>query len=250
MIVKEPQPVECCSLLNGYVCKIYNILHTSPIYIYIYNAEITLKRISQLCCFNRIPIRIPKSCRTLLLKLLAMRFAGRIPRVEYGVEQLGHLPYPRLGHSDQSKYDRVLSLSSIIRANIRRLARSHADLDTLCQQLPCHHARKETSSSEKVRSHINSKLMQNDVKAAIRVVASYDTIHEVTPEVLQSHRPTRLSEREDSLAPTIPADNIAVSADQNNIMRSLPSFFGGCRSGGIDGLRPAHLLNLILQLKP
>ena len=46
------------------------------------------------------------------------------------------------------------------------------------------------------------------------------------------------------MAPTIPADNVAVSADQNKIMRSLRSFSRGC-CGGIGGLRPAHLLDLV-----
>ena len=56
-----------------------------------------------------------------------------------------------------------------------------------------------------------------DKKAAIQDVASGNTFLEVTQEVLQSlmfmHRP----ELEDSLASTIPADIIAVSADLNKI---------------------------------
>ena len=113
------------------------------------------------------------------------------------------------------------SLSSIIRANLRRLTCSPADRDTPCQQLPRHHARKETSSSENLRSHINSNLKLNNVKATIAVVASDDTVLEVTPEVLQSLRPKHPTEPEDSQESTIPADNIPVSADQNKTMRSL-----------------------------
>ena len=46
------------------------------------------------------------------------------------------------------------------------------------------------------------------------------------------------------MTPTIPAENIAVTADYKKIIRSLRSFSGGC-CGGIDGLRPAHLLDLV-----
>ena len=86
--------------------------------------------------------------------------------------------------------------------------------------------------------------MLNDVNAAIRVVASDDAVLEVTSEVLQSLRIRHPPDPEDSLAPTISVDNIAVSADYDEIMRSLWSLSSGC-CGGIDGLRPAHLLNLV-----
>ena len=46
------------------------------------------------------------------------------------------------------------------------------------------------------------------------------------------------------MTPIIPAENIAVAADEKKIIRSLRSFSGGC-CGGIDGLRPAHLLDLV-----
>ena len=86
--------------------------------------------------------------------------------------------------------------------------------------------------------------MLNYVKAAIRAVASDDTVFEVTPEVLQSLRLNHPPKTEDYMTPTTPADNIAALADQNKIMRSLRSFSGDC-CGGIDGLRPAHILDLV-----
>ena len=52
------------------------------------------------------------------------------------------------------------------------------------------------------------------------------------------------SEPEDSVTPIIPSENIAVTADEKKIIISLRSFSGGC-CGGIDVLRPAHLLDLV-----
>ena len=101
------------------------------------------------------------------------------------------------------------------------------------KQLPCHQASRESSPSENLRSHVNTRLMLNDIKAAIRVVSSDDAVLEVTPEVLQALILKHPSEPEDSVTPIIPAENIAVTADENKIIRSLRSFCGGC-CGGID----------------
>ena len=106
------------------------------------------------------------------------------------------------------------SLSSVIRSNLKRLTQSPFDPSTLCQQLPCHQARRESSPSEYLRSHINTKLMLNDIKAAIRVVSSDDNVLEVTPDVLQALMLRHPSEPEDSVTLIIPAENIAVTADE------------------------------------
>ena len=86
--------------------------------------------------------------------------------------------------------------------------------------------------------------MLNDIKAVIRVVSSDDTVLEVTPEVLQALMLRHPSEPEDSVTPIIPAESIAVTADEKKIIRSLRSFSDGC-CGGIDGLRPAHIFDLV-----
>ena len=86
--------------------------------------------------------------------------------------------------------------------------------------------------------------MLNDIKAAIRVVSSDDTVLEVTPEVRQALMPRHPSVPKDSVTPITPVENIALTADAKKIIQSLRSFSGVC-CGGIDGLRPAHLLELV-----
>ena len=86
--------------------------------------------------------------------------------------------------------------------------------------------------------------MPNDVMAAIRVMASDDTVLEVTPEVRQALWLMHPSEPEDLVTPNIPADNIAVTADEKKTIRSLRSFSGAC-CGGIDALRSSLLLDLV-----
>ena len=205
------------------------------------NTDNVLKRISQLRCFYRIPIQIPISCRIPVAEAIDRTITSASNAdwnnvVSFPILALGVPISPSNAGS---------SLSSVIRANLKRLTRSPFDLSTLCQQLPCHPARRESPPSENFRSHVNTKLMLNDIKAAIRVVSSYDTVLEVTPEVLQALILKHPSEPEDSVTPIIPAENIAVTADDKKIIRSLRSFSGGC-CGGIDGLRPAHLLHLVV----
>ena len=204
------------------------------------NADNILKRISQLRCLYRIPIRIPKSCRIPVAEVI-----DRTITSASNMDCNNLVSFPILALSVPiSPNNAVSSLSSVIRANLKRLTQSPFDPSTLCQQLSCHQAGRESSPSENLRSHINTKLMFNDIKAAIRVVSSDDTVLEVSPEVLQALTLRHPSEPEDSVTPIIPTESIAVTADEKKIIRSLRSFSGGC-CGGIDGLRPAHLLDLV-----
>ena len=213
------------------------------------NADNVLKRISQLRRFYRIPIRMPKSCRIPVAEALAEAIDWTITLASNtywnNLVSFQILSYLILALGVPISPNNIgSSLSSVIRANLKRLTQSPFDPSTLCQQLPCHQARRESSPFENLRSHIDTKLMLNDIKAAIRVVSTDDTVLEVTPEVLQALMLKHPSEPEDSVTPIIPAKNIAVTADEKKIIRSLRPFSGGC-CGGIDGLRPAHLLDLV-----
>ena len=108
----------------------------------------------------------------------------------------------------------------------------------------CHQAHRESLPSENLRSHVNTKPMLNDIKEAIPVVSSDVTVLEVTPEVLQALMIRHPSEPEDSVTPIIPVKKIAVTADERKTIWSIRSFSSGC-CGGIDGLRPAHFLDIV-----
>ena len=206
------------------------------------NADYVQKRISQLRRFYRIPIRIPKSCRIPVAESID-RTITSASNTDWNNLVFFHILAMGVPISPNTTGS-PLSLSSVIRAYQRRLTQSPLDPNTLCQQLPCHQSRKESSPSENLRSNINTKLMLNDVKAAIRVVASDDTVLEVTSEVLQPLMLKHPSEPECSLTPIMPAENIAVTAHEKKTIRSLRSFSDGC-CGEIDGLRPAHLFDLV-----
>ena len=136
------------------------------------NADNVLKRISQLRRFLYIPIRIPKSCRIPVAEALAEAIDRTVTSASNtDWNNLVSFPMLALG-APISPNKSGSSLSSVIRANLRQLTQSPFDPSTLCQQLPCHQARRESSPSENLRSHINTNLMLNDIKAAIRVSVS------------------------------------------------------------------------------
>ena len=132
------------------------------------NADNILKRFSQLHSFYRIPIRIPKSCRIPVAEAIDGRIISASNTdwnnlVFFPMLAMGVLISPNTAGS---------SLSSVIHANLRRLVQSPFYPSNICQQLSCHQASRESSSSVNLRSNYDTKLMLNDVNVAIRVVAS------------------------------------------------------------------------------
>ena len=102
------------------------------------NADNVLKRISQLHRFYRIHIRIPKSCRIPVAEALAEAIDRTITSAS-NADSNNLVLFPILAFGVPiSPYTEGSSLSSVIRANLRRLAQSPFDPSTLCQQLPCH----------------------------------------------------------------------------------------------------------------
>ena len=67
-----------------------------------------------------------------------------------------------------------------------------------------------------------------DVRAAMLVVASDDTVLDVTPDVIQALMHKHTSEPEDSPTPIMPAENIAVTADEKKAIRYPRAFSSGC----------------------
>ena len=123
------------------------------------NADIILKQISQLCRFCRILIRIPKSFCFPFAEALADAIDRTLTSV-LSAEWNSFVFFPILALGVPiSPNTAGSSLSSIICPNLQHLTRSPSNPDNLCQHLPCHQARREMSSSDNLRSHINMKLM-------------------------------------------------------------------------------------------
>ena len=119
------------------------------------NADSVLKRISQLRRFYRIRIRIPKSCPIPVAEALSEANDRSITTASNtDWNNLVSCPILAFGPNNADS-----SLSSVIRANLKRLTQSPFVPSTFCQKLPCNQARRKSSSSENFRSLINTNLM-------------------------------------------------------------------------------------------
>ena len=96
------------------------------------------------------------------------------------------------------------------------------------------------ASTQSLRSLVHRKLSLGDVLAAIGVIASNDTVNDVTPEVLRAFHLKHPDAHADADFPPLPADINGFSASENDVVKVL-RHFAVDSSGGIDGLRPAHL---------
>ena len=131
-------------------------------------------------------------------------------------------------------------LASIVRSNLLKL---YSSFPTWTVSSPTNHHLSNMSPTQSLLSLVHRKLSLGDVSAAIRVMASDDTILDVTPEVLRSLRLKHPGAPAAADFPPFPPDINGFSASENDVVRVLSHFAVG-NSGGIDGLRPAHLRDL------
>ena len=91
---------------------------------------------------------------------------------------------------------------------------------------------------------VNSKLLVGDVTAAVRIIASDDSVITPTSEVVTAlrlkHPPAPLDLRP---PPTEPVTKTS-SVSEEEVMVALKSFRPSS-AGGVDGLRPGHLKDLV-----
>ena len=91
---------------------------------------------------------------------------------------------------------------------------------------------------------VNSKLLVGDVTAAVRIIASDDSVITPTSEVVTAlrlnHPPAPLDLRP---PPTEPVTKTS-SVSEEEVMVALKSFRPSS-AGGVDGLRPGHLMDLV-----
>ena len=97
---------------------------------------------------------------------------------------------------------------------------------------------------KRLRQLVNRHLSVNDVPAAVRAVASDNTLCDITPDVLeslQSRHPPAPSNIEIIPIPT----NIPSMTTSSQDIREAIRSFSGSSGGSVDGLRPIHLQDLI-----
>ena len=144
---------------------------------------------------------------------------------------------------------RTSKTAQVIHDNLRRhLLTSSTDI--LCQlwQLnhsPSYNRRPSAIDNQKrLRQLVNRHLSVNDVRAAVRAVASDDILCDITPDVLESLRSKRPPVPSNIEIIPISTHIPSMTTSSQDIREAIHSF-SGSSGGGVDGLRPIHLQDLI-----
>ena len=200
---------------------------------------------------NRVILRIPKSYRILAASALSYTIdnalSSQLPR---SWTKLFFFANEVFGIPTQSGNDyRTSKTAQRIHDDLRRhLLISSTDIP--CQLWQLNHSlsynRRPSAidNQKRLRQLVNRQLSVSDVPVAVRAVASDDILCDIAPdvlEVLQSKHPSAPSNIEIIPTPTDIPYMISSSQDIREAIRS----FSGCSGGGVDGLRPIHLQDLI-----
>ena len=202
---------------------------------------------------NRVFLRIPKSCRIQAASALSDTINNALSsQTPLSWTKLFFFAIDVFGIPTQSgNYHKTSKTAQKIQDNLRRhLLTSSTDI--LCQSGQLNHSlsynRRPSviDNHKRLRQLVNRHLSVNDVPAAVRAVASDDILCDINPDVLeslQSRHPPATSNIE--IIP-IPTNIPSMTTSSQDIQEAIRSF-SGSSGGGVDGLRPIHLQDLISE---
>ena len=140
-------------------------------------------------------------------------------------------------------HDSWTFLASILRSNQSKL---NSSLPAWRVASPTFSYVSSMSPTHSVRSLVHRKLSLGDASTAIRVIASDDTVLDITPEVLRVLRHKKPDALADADFSTFPTDINDFSVSVNDLAKVLGNFaLDSC--GGIDCLQPAQFFDLTLN---
>ena len=197
---------------------------------------------------NRVILRIPKSCRIQAASALS-------DTINNALSSLTPLSWTKLfffamevfGIPTQSDNNHITSKTAqVIHDNLRRhLLTSSTDFPCQLNHSPSYNRRPSAIDNQKrLRQLVNRHLSVNDVRAAVRTVASDDILSDITPDVLESLRSKHPPPPSNIEIIPIPTDIPSMTTSSQYIRETIRSF-SGSSGGGVDGLRPIHLQDLI-----
>ena len=106
---------------------------------------------------------------------------------------------------------------------------------------------RKQASEYKLAARVSEKLEEGDIRGAIRLAASDDTVaprNDETFAALRLKHPVRAASLDGPPLPPSSSAPCCLSVQESNIVDAIKSFPAGS-AGGIDGLRPQHLKDLI-----
>ncbi|XP_029655705.1 uncharacterized protein LOC115229508 [Octopus sinensis] len=213
------------------------------------DAEDFLRYLSALRRCRYIPVRIPKAVRLLAAESLATLIGNATKKHSDALSwaKLFLFPVYALGVPIQQQRDGQ-SLAKVLKAQIGEFMSNFESV--LCPPTEGTHKVEirpsKASEAERIRRLVRTKLMEGDVKAAVRTISSdlgtlpYST---ATVSALKAKHPSAPEDfREFHLPNVMPL--VASAPDVSDSLKS----FRRSSSGGVDGLRPGHVRDLICRL--
>jgi len=142
------------------------------------------------------------------------------------------------------KKDRKESLATVVKRNVTN---PNPDFE------PAHSGQPSSNSDESaeitLKRRVEGKMHDGDVKGAIRILSSDDAVAPISPEVLEILRSKHPKAEHDLTIPQVDeAIVLLAEVTDQEVIAAIKSFPKGS-AGGIDGLRPQHLKDLIGGLK-
>ena len=162
-------------------------------------------------------------------------------------------PYAVLKVPDKSRKNRSLTLTSIIKSNLTEWKNNKIlnfkvffEFYKPSQKINNKKVFSSKSKTEVLQSKVQGKIAENDIKGAIRLLCSEDSLAENNNETLKKLQDKHQEDIENQSFPDpdILDYNQQMSVSIFEIKKAIGSFRPGS-AGGLDSLRPQHLKDLI-----
>ena len=207
------------------------------------SADAQLLALSEKMKTSKIPLKIPKGARITAAAALADIIERALVGYDYSWERLTCFATAALSTNSSSNTQSRQSLTAAMKTNIGQFADRPTSFADDLAVLPKKTSRPPPCATD-FRKMVNSKLLVGDVTAAVRIIASDDSVITPTSEVVTAlrlkHPPSPLDLRP---PPTEPVTKTSYVSEEE-VMVALKSFRPSS-AGGVDGLRPGHLKDLV-----
>lgn len=198
--------------------------------------------------------RIPKGARACVAKELTT-ILNRIVQ-ENDLETWMHLfcfSFLVLKLPKKSKHNKNKCLTSLVKENLKLWTeKKNLNLQEFIQFFNTKSDQKETrlksnkNPQKNLGKKVESKISEGDIKGAIQILTSSETLatkNEETIKILEYKHPPHEKEM---CFPSSPEEILKINFLNLEIKKSISSFRPGS-AGGIDGLRPQHLKDLVSE---
>ena len=192
---------------------------------------------------SKIPLKIPKGARITAAAALADIIERALVSYDHSWERLTCFATAALSTYSSSNTQSRQSLTAAMKTNIGQFADRPISFADDLAVLPKKTSRPPPCATD-FRKMVNSKLLVGDVTAAVRIIASDHSVITPTSEVVTAlrlkHPPSPLDL---CPPPTEPVTKTSYVSEEG-VMVALKSFRPSS-AGGVDGLRPGHLKDLV-----